>query len=892
MALRLAGRDARRHRGRSGLILTLIALPVAAMTLIVLLLASMQPTAQDRIDADLGTAQAYLTEFRLGDAAAVQDPTNPMSGHHLNETDPDFVPKDPATVVPAGYTVIEEYSSQAFLTKGKLEIGTRIIGSDLFNPAFESRFSLIEGSREREDDAVYLSPSLQSRLGLEVGDTVSVESHSYQVAGIIREESEMSQVETIFTTADHPLVMTSENAQIRLYLLGDEPLTWAEIKRLNAQGVGALSRAVLLDPPHVPGMQGLKQGQDRQMITAILGISVVGVLVLAEVGLLAGAAFAVGAKKQRRMLALLAAAGGEQSTVRSVVTATGVVLGTIGASVGVLGGVGVAAAIVHWYLGKHSPVFAGFHVVIWPLVIFALLGFAAAVIAAAVPARAISKQDVYRSLKSAQAASHQQTRIPVAGLVLVVLALLTGGAGVAVILGLDNPDQYGPKAIVFVPLMAGGTLLLLLGLLLCTGWIIGTMARFAGRLPVATRLAVRDASRNRSRSVPSIAAVLAATALASIVMVSAATLAHEETSKRQVGLNDNQGAVSLTVYDAKGNPVSTVEPQSIVDAVETVLGRVEATTVISGVDDACTPNKPCTMRQFVLPEENTCHAKKERNVGDIWSCINPSNDGGSAFPLLTVGGEEALTAMLGHEPEQETLQALEDGNMVVLDPAWIIDGHVTVESRTYQHETDDDVALSSFTMPAVAAEPAEQLSVGGVISAETAKEHGFTVTQQTLIMDLPSQPTQAEADAINLELEAGSWFTFRAPGPPTEAILWAIAGIAGLVALTAASVTAGLALADSRADQMTLAGIGAAPRLRKAMAAAQTALTAVAGVGLGLAAGLLPAVALFGSAREYVLVVPWTQLGALLILVPLAGAAAAWLFTRTRVPMTRRALLP
>lgn len=90
---------------------------------------------------------------------------------------------------------------------------------------------------------------------------------------------------------------------------------------------------------------------------------------------------------------------------------------------------------------------------------------------------------------------------------------------------------------------------------------------------------------------------------------------------------------------------------------------------------------------------------------------------------------------------------------------------------------------------------------------------------------------------------------------------------------------------------MTLASVGAAPRLRKAMAAWQTSLTAVVGVSLGLAAGLLPAVALFGSAREYVLVVPWLQLGMLLILVPVAGDASAWLFTRTRIPMARRALL-
>ena len=60
MALRLAWRDARKHKGRSALIVALIALPVAGMTMIALLITSSQMTAQERIDTELGTAQALL----------------------------------------------------------------------------------------------------------------------------------------------------------------------------------------------------------------------------------------------------------------------------------------------------------------------------------------------------------------------------------------------------------------------------------------------------------------------------------------------------------------------------------------------------------------------------------------------------------------------------------------------------------------------------------------------------------------------------------------------------------------------------------------------------------------------------------------------------------------
>ncbi len=893
LALRLAGRDALNHRGRSALIVSLIALPVAAMTVIVLLLTSTQATVQERIDAELGTAQAYLTPLNTEGSGAVQDPTRPTGPYFPGEPSPGFVPKEPSSVVPEGYTVIEERDSQTFVHKGKLDINARLVGSDLFNPAFESRFSLIEGSHAT-DDGVYLSPSLKDRLGTEIGESISTTSGTYPVRGVLRDSLSSGaghNRDSIYASTSHPLLVVSESAQKRLYLFGDEPLTWPQIRELNAQGVAALSRAVLLDPPEKTELTSAAAAQERQLITAILGVSMVGILVLAEVGLLAGAAFAVGAKNQRRMLALLAAAGGEKATVRSVVTASGVVLGALGAIAGVAVGTGVAAAVVHWSLSQYSPLFVGFHVLVSPLILFALLGFAASVIAAAVPGRAIAKQDAFNSLKSAQAPSRLPRKIPVVGLGLVGLSLLIGGAGVGIILGLENPEQYGPKAIVFIPLMAGGTLLFLLGLLMCTGRIVVLMGKFAGILPLAPRMAVRDASRNRGRSVPSIAAVLAATALAAIVMVGSATFAQEQAGKRHLTLQSQQGAISLLDYELDGREGPTIDAHHIASPVESVLGPVRSTTIISGVHDSCDQGKGCLQREFMLPPRNTCAAKAERNVGDIWSCTDPFAGGSLAFPLLTVGGAEALKAMLGQEPTPEVLQALKDGKMVVLEPAWIEDGYVSIRSRTYGAEGGDVLDEGRLELPAVAAEPVAKLSVGGVISVQTAKKYGFKVEEFSVVMDLPSQPTQVEADAINLELESGLWFAFQHPGPPTEKILWAIAGIASLVALTAASITAGLALADGRADHMTLAGVGAAPRLRKAMTAWQSGLTAVVGVGLGLAAGLLPAIALFGSAREYVLVVPWLQLGVLLILVPVAGAASAWLFTRTRIPMARRGLL-
>ena len=58
---------------------------------------------------------------------------------------------------------------------------------------------------------------------------------------------------------------------------------------------------------------------------------------------------------------------------------------------------------------------------------------------------------------------------------------------------------------------------------------------------------------------------------------------------------------------------------------------------------------------------------------------------------------------------------------------------------------------------------------------------------------------------------------------------------------------------------------------------------------LGSVAGTIPALLLVtatGMARTAV--VPWLQLAALLVAVPLTGAGRAWLFTRAKLPVPRR----
>jgi putative ABC transport system permease protein len=138
------------------------------------------------------------------------------------------------------------------------------------------------------------------------------------------------------------------------------------------------------------------------------------------------------------------------------------------------------------------------------------------------------------------------------------------------------------------------------------------------------------------------------------------------------------------------------------------------------------------------------------------------------------------------------------------------------------------------------------------------------------------------------------------PRPQKTSSLPLIMAIAaGVVALGAAAIATGLAAADSRADLMTLAAVGAGPGVRRSLSLAQSGIISGLGAVLGAAAGFGAAAAvLTGINRQYAgqwpapdplpIVVPWTNLLVSLVVVPVVAMLGAGLLTRSRLPSERR----
>ena len=121
------------------------------------------------------------------------------------------------------------------------------------------------------------------------------------------------------------------------------------MRDLNGIGAVVLSRAVVENPPPDSELPAeVSQWQWTSTTPWIAVVVLVVVMALLEVVLLAGPAFAVGARRQSRTLALMAASGGTPKQARRVILAGGLVLGGAAAALGVVLGI-VARA------GRCSP---------------------------------------------------------------------------------------------------------------------------------------------------------------------------------------------------------------------------------------------------------------------------------------------------------------------------------------------------------------------------------------------------------------------------------------------------------------------------------------------------------------------------------------------------------
>ncbi|MGH1561781.1 FtsX-like permease family protein [Mumia sp. DW29H23] len=859
LALRMARRDVRRSKGRSALVAVMVGTPVMLAVLLSTVYAGSEISALENMPAELGGAAARVSW--QGGGAVQQSPDGMDGGTFLDGSDTEPLPEPDARAVGAllpGADVLEVRSSWRRLALDKpqevLEVDTR-------EPAAAALLDLSDGHVPEASGEVVVTPRLRERLDVEVGDTVTLGGRDVSVVGVGTFGSVGPYPDALGVVAlpgTLPGVADPETTTDFL-IVRDAPVTWDDVQRLNAAGFWATSRHVLENPPPASEQYDLDEWDGGDGTERAVLVIVVTAIVL-QVVLLAGPAFAVGVRRQRRDLALVAAAGGSPADVRRTVLAQAAVLGVGSSLVGAALGLGVAplvmAGITRWADEPFGP-----YDVMWPAVAAAVvLGVVASLLAALVPARQVAGQDVTAALVARRTAPGQRHGWPLVGAALVVV-----GLGVCFTAGVQPGGEVA---------VAGATVAIVLGAVFLTPLVIGAVGRVGTRLPLALRLAVRDTARQRSRSTPAVAAVMAT--VAGLTALAIASASDFEQSRQAYTFTYPLGTTVLS------------QPGGDVDAAE-VAGTA------AGV--------PFT------PLGSGGQSGDSDGAGWIDVSLDTEAWDGWSIAQVAVATPEELAAW-GVELTPQQSERLRSGDALVANPA-ALDGQgrvgIAVAEETRDGASSEprtvsfDAVAADLTMGAVPQGPEPRVGQA-VISPQSAQAHAIPYQRSQAIAGgtLSTQQLRDVRAALKeLPGDQGIW-TERGFQETFTVQLLLLIGAGGLAVLIGTLTATGLALADARPDFATLAAVGAGPRTRRAVAAAQAVVLGILGAALGVVVGFAPGLAatwpltsdrwgaLDGTGDGPIIDIPWGVLATIVLVVPLIAAGASALVTRGRVPLTRR----
>jgi putative ABC transport system permease protein len=892
-ALRIACREALRAKGRSVLIVAMVALPVLGIGGTDILFRSAQLDPDERVTRTLGQTQARVASF--GGGRVIQPPDPDLDGAaSLGGRVRSTVPEPPA-----GYRVLlSQEGTLTFRTVGGVA-PLAVHETDVGDPAFAGKFVVEDGRAPNSEAEVAVTSAALERLGTEVGGTAQVagSDRSLRVVGIV-EESGSRGPETIWALPG-TLLTASVSAEVAptVYLAGTRPVTWEDVLHLNRQGFLVYSRAVVLDPaprPEVPYYErGFDAGTGQETLITVLAATLVVTLAVLEVVLLAGAAFAVGARRQERSLGLVTAAGGEARDVRRVVMASGVVLGIAGAVLGLVLALVLSVAAMPLLERYADQDFGHFDIRPLELLGAALVGLVAALLASVLPARNAARRDPVEALTGRRGQVRTPRKASAAGVTLVGVGIAVAALGsvLAVSSAAGVHPAGGRSSLLAAGLIAGGAALTQLGLIVCSPAIVGLAGRLSRRLPLPLRLALTDASRHRGRSAPAIAAVLAAVTGATALALVAASFDQRDRENYLAAWPSGTAGVMLEVPSGEGDRLRRIEPERVVAAVRGELPPFEAHEIRSVA--GCTRPEGCTSVIPILPKAQQCPAWSSPNLSEAElaaaeqdpRCDPTQTYQGTMLPMTVEGDADLLRVLVGSAPEKAET-TLASGGVVVLDRRYVTDGTVKLEVSPA-----DGSRLERVKLPAVALD-VRNPPVLALHGEQVTERLGLRMAPTQLLLAFDRLPTAEEEDAARQALRVAGLSipvtVERGYESDYGLGLLALVGGAALITLGAAGIATGLAQADARADHATLAAVGATPGLRRTLAAAQALAVAGLGTLLGVFAGLVPGLAFIGAVDSLDLALPWFTLIEVLVGIPLVAAACAWLLARSRLPLERR----
>jgi len=581
--------------------------------------------------------------------------------------------------------------------------------------------------------------------------------------------------------------------------------------------------------------------------TVVLGLATVGMLLIALVSV---GGFTVLAQRRLRSIGMIEALGATDRDVRHVVRMNGVVVGVVGALVGLAAGVGIwlayrptVEADSHHLIGT----FALPWVVIGPAMALAVLATA---FAASRPARAITRIPVVAALSGRPAPPRQVRRSVVPGAVLLAVSF--------VLFGVASGSRSQPALLgAFVTLIAAVVLL-------APFFLLG-LTRAGRRAPVAVRIALRDLARYRARSGSALAAISVGVLIAVIIAVVAAGRYGNVLDYAGPNLAPNQ----LVVYTATSS------------ALPTSTGRTQPSTKAQLSAQAKTAHSIAAAlgSHGVVELESTDaslqHAAVGRNFSGPLYVATPQLL--RAFGIKS-SDVNATADILSMRPGLASLSKMQ----LVYGSYFGQKGPLAPDAGPTTFPCPKRDCLAGPVIQDVGALPSGTSAPNTVITEHALHELHLSPSITGWLIQTASAPSAGQianartlAAAQHMDIETKS----SAPAS-SEVINWAtVFGIALALGILAMSV--GLIRSETASELRTLAATGAGSRTRRT-------LTAVTAGALGLLGGLIGTVcgyiATFGWFRathntglSALGRVPAANIALLVVGMPLLAAFVGWL---------------
>ena len=597
--------------------------------------------------------------------------------------------------------------------------------------------------------------------------------------------------------------------------------------------------------------------------TIVLIVSVIG---LVFIGLVATASFTVMAQRRQRALGMLASIGATESDVRFVLIADGLVGGVIGAIIGAA----VALGGWLWYYPHLSTATAHridpFSLPWAAVVIGMLLAVATSVIAAVWPGRSVSKIPVVAAISGRIDAPQLVRRSLRPGLIFLV-------AGLFVLYFSGGPGAGGGGG-------GGGGFLIIAGLLCCeiavallAPFAVDRLARLAWRAPLASRLAMRDLARYRSRSGAALAAVSFAVFIATVAIVIASVRFDDALDY----VAPNMAANQLILYTATNDPTN-VQLGQATPAAELTATRNQAHAIAAQL------HAPAPLELEVAVSANQPQPAISRNGPPSGNA--PQNQPGTLVSLRGQGSggqfyvaTPALLKAFGISQSQVNPAA----DVLTVRALLPSTADLALVSGTFLNNSPPGcpagMCILNPDIQVLSKLPAGTSAPNTVITEQAVKALHETIVPVGWMIQAPSSLTAVQINAARQEaLKLGTTIETKS-GQLSLGEISNGATVGGiLLALGVLAMTVGLIRSETISDLRTLTAAGAGARTRRALTGVTAGVIAFLGAALGAVAGCLAVVAWSHADLATTFAnVPWADMGLLVVGMPLIGGAVGWL---------------